>query len=237
MTTTELLENIAHRPFALPEGKWKFYQEWNHVVFLHWKVDPQKLKDHLPSSLEIDLHDGDAWVSIVAFRMEKVRPRGLPEVEFISNFDEINIRTYVKYKGKPAVHFLNIEAGKWLSTILAGSISGLPYTKSKIHSTSSTYKSTNGFDSLDLSIIRSGNTFEADNLDLWLTERYALAQGKGSQVTSYDIHHVQWPLEEVQLDQFSCNYPKYNALLKGRPLRTHYSSGVQVLAWPKIKVK
>ena len=54
----------------------------------------------VPAEIEIDLFEGKPWVSLVAFTMEKIRPRYLPYFPPISNFDEINIRTYVKSKNK-----------------------------------------------------------------------------------------------------------------------------------------
>ena len=33
-----ILCNIAHRPYELPPGNWRYYQEWNDAVFLHWEI-------------------------------------------------------------------------------------------------------------------------------------------------------------------------------------------------------
>lgn len=115
MTVNEILKTIEHRPWPLPCGKWKYYQEWNNAVFLHWRVDHNELRKYVPDALEIDLYNGEAWVSLVAFTMEKIRPRNLPAFPPISDFDEINIRTYVKYNNKQGVYFLSIEGGNKIS--------------------------------------------------------------------------------------------------------------------------
>ena len=44
MTIKEVLESKKHRPWNLPTTSWKFYQEWNNAIFLHWKVNPETLK-------------------------------------------------------------------------------------------------------------------------------------------------------------------------------------------------
>ena len=111
MKIKEILNQTNHRPWKIPNESWKFYQEWNRAVFLHWQVELSELKKFVPDELEIDLFDGKAWISVVAFTMEKIRPKYLPYFSPISNFDEINVRTYVKANGKSGVYFLSIEDG------------------------------------------------------------------------------------------------------------------------------
>src|SRR5690606_7655888 len=111
----KILSDTKHRTYDLPEGKWIYYQEWNRAVILHWEVTVEVLQKLVPQKLKIDTFDGSAYVSLVAFTMEKIRPRYLPSVSLISNFDEINIRTYIDNDNKKGVYFLNIEAGKLLS--------------------------------------------------------------------------------------------------------------------------
>jgi uncharacterized protein len=172
----EILSDTSHRPFKLPEGQWVYYQEWNKALFLHWKVSFELLRKCVPSRLNIDTFEGDCYVSLVAFTMEKIRPKYLPSVGFISNFDEINVRTYIDNDNKKGVYFLNIEAGKTISTFVAKVISGLPYEKAKIYRTENLYNSQNQRKGYHLNTEfdvkqEVGNKTE---LDKWLTERYCL---------------------------------------------------------------
>ncbi|MFI5140035.1 MAG: DUF2071 domain-containing protein, partial [Sphingobacteriales bacterium] len=70
-------------------------QEWNHSLFLHWKISVELLKPLIPKDLIVDTFEGESWISLVAFTMERIRPRGMPAVSAISNFHEINLRTCV----------------------------------------------------------------------------------------------------------------------------------------------
>jgi uncharacterized protein YqjF (DUF2071 family) len=139
----DILLETKHRPFDCPTGKWTYYQEWNNALFLHWKVPFEALRKLVPQKLNLDTFDGVVYVSLVAFTMQKIRPRNLPAFKLISDFDEINIRTYVDNDNRKGVYFLNIEAGNQISTFIAKTLSGLPYKKSNIHRTSKNYKSTN----------------------------------------------------------------------------------------------
>lgn len=72
-------------------------------------------------------------------------------------------------------------------------------------------------------------------LDLWLTERYALFQDTPMGLHSFAIHHIPWPLQSLIIDQVAIHYPRFQKLIGNRPQKSHYSKGVQVLAWGKQK--
>lgn len=235
MRIKEILQTVGHRPWELPEGNWSYYQEWNEVIFLHWKVDIRHLREHLPKELEIDLFEGDAWVSIVAFTMEKIRPRNVPSFSPISNFHELNIRTYVRYRRKPGVYFLSIEGGTKLSCQVAKKMSDLPYRYSTIKRNKTGYTSENiGFnDYLNLSFQIEKPIIQKSILDKWLTERYVLYQETRKFINEFEIHHEEWPIHRIVLIKEEIEYPRFNRLLNTDPVKRHYSPGVKVIAWGK----
>lgn len=235
MKIKELLKIHAHRPYELPEHSWSFYQEWNDVFFMHWKVPFELLSEFLPAELEADSFEGDYYVSLVAFRMEKIRPRYLPSVGFLSDFYEVNLRTYVTKDGKPGVYFLSIEAEKALSAFVSRSISGLPYRKASIRRTEQGYFAENPKEN------RSFNaTFKTSgvvpgiksSLDRWLTERYCLYMLRNGMVRRFEIHHQEWELSGVELQQLESTYVLGNhPLIMENMSGFHYSPGVVVAAW------
>jgi len=239
MTIKNILGTHGHRPWGLPNGNWQYYQEWNKVVFLHWQVDLGELRQLVPLDLSIDLYNNKPWVSVVAFTMEKIRLKNLPAFPPISNFDEINIRTYVRYNRKAGVYFLSIEGGTKLSCQIAKSLSGLPYQYSRIKRDNRTYHSSNPIykDSLELAYEVGRQVREKTGLDLWLTERYALFQDTKAAINEFDIHHIEWPIFEANLKEIQIAYPRFKNLLNGPPNKTHYSNGVQVVAWDKKAYK
>lgn len=233
----ELIKTVEHRPWLIPRQPWKFYQEWNDAIFLHWQVDLKELKKFVPNSLEIDLFDGQAWVSMVAFTMENMRPRNLPSFSPISNFDEINIRTYVKHNGKQGVYFLNIEGGSFLSCKLAKTISELPYQYSKMDRNSGFFNSKNKEEGNSFSVKFSVGDKLSDKrpIDKWLTERYALFQNSGSYLNSFEIHHQEWPINEIEILDLDLSYSRFKNLINCKPNKIQYSKGVDVIAWGKEK--
>ena len=239
MTIREILDNIEHRPWKIPTDSWKFYQEWNNAIFLHYQVDLTKLKKIVPKELEIDFFDGQPWVSVVAFTMEKIRPKNLPSFSPVSDFDEINIRTYVKSNNKTGVYFLSIEGGKKLSCKVAKGISGLPYRFSEIKRTDKKYQSRNSEfnDKLNITFEIGNELTEKTELDKWLTERYALFQDTNDSINEFEIHHLEWQINEIEIQKLELNYPRFEKLINEQPDKIHFSRGVKVLAWGKIKKK
>ena len=239
MTILEILNTTAHRPWKMPSESWKFYQEWNNAIFLHWQVDVTELEKFVPKELEIDLFEGKPLVSVVVFSMEKIRPKNLPSFPPISDFEETNIRTYVKSNNKTGVYFLSIEGGKDLSCKLAKAISGLPYRYSNMKRTENQFESRNQEfnDKLDIKFTIGKELRRKSALDKWLTERYALFQDNEKTIYEFDIHHLEWPLNEVELKKTDLCYQRFDRLIKNEPNKMHYSKGVKVIAWGKNKIE
>jgi uncharacterized protein YqjF (DUF2071 family) len=239
MKINEILNQTKHRGWKIPNQNWNFYQEWSRAIFLHWEVDLEDLKKIVPEEIEIDLFDGKPWVSLVAFTMEKIRPRNLPYFSPISNFDEINIRTYVKSKNKTGVYFLSIEGGKRMSCKVSKTISELPYRFSKMKRTPNQYLSKNSDfnDEFKIDFSIGKKVEEKSKLDNWLTERYALFQDTKTSINAFEIHHLEWEIKELKVENLKVNYPRFEKLINRKPDKIQYSDGVQVLAWGKKKNK
>ena len=235
-----VLRDYNHRPWPMPTGPWRYYQEWLDLLFLHFQVDYDLLRPLVPAGLQIDQHQGSCYVSLVAFEMKNIRPRNLPAFPPISDFYEINVRTYIEQDGKKGVYFISIEASKYLSALVARKLSGLPYEKSTILRDAQGYQNLNQGKGFRLKTI-----FEVtdeikikSSLDSWLTERYCLYLDKGDGIYCFDIHHLEWPLFSVQLQECQLGYTIGGIHLHNENIALiHYSPGVQVLAWDAVTIK
>lgn len=104
------------------------YQRWESLLFLHWAFEPHQIAETLPKGLRVDTFDGKAWVGVVPFLMRSVRPRFLPSMGSISNFLELNVRTYVVDEaGRPGVWFYSLDANQRLAVKVARRFFYLPY--------------------------------------------------------------------------------------------------------------
>ena len=112
------------------KGEPLFLAAWDRAVFIHYEADPCLLQRQIP--FQLDLRDGRAFVSIVAFTLLRMRPRSggrLGEWLFkpIASHEFLNVRTYVRHAGEPGIFFL----AEWLSNLLSVRLGprtfGLPY--------------------------------------------------------------------------------------------------------------
>ncbi len=61
----------------------------------NYEVAPELLEDRLPYGISLDYHEGRLFVSLVGFMFLDTRVLGVP-VPFHINFEEVNLRFYVK---------------------------------------------------------------------------------------------------------------------------------------------
>src|SRR5262245_57818371 len=110
----------------MPVRPWVMTQTWNDLLFAHWPIDARDLRSRLPAEFDLDLFDGQAWISVVPFFMTNVGPRGLPWLPWVSQFPELNVRTYVSIANRPGVYFFSLDAGSTLAVQTARTLLNLP---------------------------------------------------------------------------------------------------------------
>src|SRR3954454_24001483 len=93
----------ARAAFLAAEGAPLFRANWLRTVFIHFAVEPARLQPLVP--FELDLFEGEAYVSLVAFSLERMRLGPLPEslckwlLRAVSPCRFLNVRTYVREGG------------------------------------------------------------------------------------------------------------------------------------------
>ncbi|NMH88855.1 YqjF family protein [Flavivirga algicola] len=237
MHARDILKHEKHRSFKYPNRKWTYYQEWNKAIFLHWEVNPELIEPYLPKGIKLDIINGKTWLSLVAFDMNNIGIKNVPKIPYISDFQEINIRVYVIYNNKPSVYFLSMEGSKKASCVLLKMLSKFPYRFSRMNRNETDYSSQNSVfnDCFHVSYKLDNKPVQKDEIDLWLTERYAVFQDYKRHIIEYDVHHIEWPMQNIVTNKLEINYPRFKHLINNRPHKIHFSSGVQVLTWNKVK--
>jgi uncharacterized protein YqjF (DUF2071 family) len=70
--------------------------EWRDLVMLNYQVDPGLLSRYIPPATSLDSFQGETYISLVGFRFCRTRLLGYLPVPFHTNFDEVNLRFYVR---------------------------------------------------------------------------------------------------------------------------------------------
>jgi len=80
----------------MPESRVFLSAEWRDLVMLNYEVEPEILRRHVPRGVELDTFQGRTFVSVVGFQFLHTRLYGFIAVPFHSNFEEVNLRFYVR---------------------------------------------------------------------------------------------------------------------------------------------
>ena len=232
------LEYAGHRPWPLPGRGFLVGQTWEDVLFAHWRVPADAMRALVPERLEVDTHDGAAWLGVVSCRVTGVRLRGTLPVPGFSSFLSLHVRTYVSEDDKPGVWFLGLD----LSSRIAADVTRRLFRLPCFHSRMSV---TRRGDWTGVDCARSGEAgrvFSAayrprggvayarpDSLEWFLAERYCVyAADRAGGLHRADVHHGLWPLEPAEAEiGLSSVAP---AALQGEPF-CHVAGRNDVLLW------
>src|ERR1041385_5639833 len=79
--------------------------EWTNILMLNYAVDPSLLEPLVPAGSALDMFEGKTYVSLVGFEFNRTRVLGFA-VPFHQNFEEVNLRFYVRRGLKRGVVFV-----------------------------------------------------------------------------------------------------------------------------------
>lgn len=191
-----------------------FLCDWERAVFIHYEVEPDVLQREVP--FELDLREGRAYLSLVAFTMRDMRPRrgGWPAAMLfkpIATHEFLNVRAYVKRDGEAGIYFLAEWLPNRISQLLGPTIFGLPYRQGLLkyqheHEKGFLRGSVTGRDSRKLEYsaeIDPATQFrpcEAGSREEFLMERYTAFTAKGSRRRKFRIWHPPWPQAAIEVE-------------------------------------
>ena len=182
------------------------FQHWLHLLFVHWSFAPESIQMTLPKGLQVDTFNGRAWVGIVPFFMRGVRPAGFPSIPGISNFLELNLRTYVRdIWGRPGIWFYSLDANQALAVFIARASFALPYQfadmDAKISGGEINYRSRRFGSKYSLHYRYRPTEMLGEakpgTLEFFLVERYRLFTCRKNQILSGRVHHSPYRLCKV----------------------------------------
>jgi uncharacterized protein YqjF (DUF2071 family) len=244
-----ILNEVAHRPWGMPTRPWVMTQTWLHLLFAHWPVAPDVMRPLVPAAFDIDLFDGQAWIGIVPFYMTNVAPRFVPSLPWVSEFPELNVRTYVRVGDRPGVFFFSLDAGSALAVHTARTLLNLPYYSASMTVTPRTegiaYESRRDASRRPAEFQAvygpAGEVFTAarGSLEYFLTERYCLYHlTRRGRPYRLEIHHPPWQLQPAHADLVRNTMGDVNDVpLPADPPLLHFSHRQDMVGWSPSRVR
>ncbi|MEX1045279.1 MAG: DUF2071 domain-containing protein [Chthoniobacterales bacterium] len=221
-----------------PRQRTVMRQRWENLLFLHWSVEPGLIQRTLPPGLHADTFDDAGWLGIVPFAMRGVRPTGLPAVAPVSNFLELNVRTYVHDdRGVPGVWFYSLDCNQSLAVLIARIFFGLPYQRAKMQADFGPvidYRSTRRGTSEESRFVwrpeGPARVSAPGHLEFFLLERYHLYSHRNGRLFRGTVAHAPYEIRDANVEQFS-TVPASLAGFKNlspQPRHTCHADGVDV---------
>jgi uncharacterized protein YqjF (DUF2071 family) len=218
-------------------------QTWGKLLFMHWKIDAQLLRPLVPAQLSIDTYEGDAWIAVVPFTIWGMRASFLPPIPGFTEMHELNVRTYVHYKGTPGVYFFSLDAASALAVLGARTFFLVPYFTAEMSLKQSGRKIVyhSRRTQRDAPAAKFDATWEfgdaltesqPGSLEFFLTERGCFYTVSNTSVYRCRVYHAPWKLRAAEVSSYKSSMIESHRLPTpvGEPL-LHYSEELTVDVW------
>lgn len=213
---------------------------WEHLILANYVVDPEVLKPYVPAGTLLDFFEGKCYVSLVGFMFNRTRILGLP-VPFHVNFEEVNLRFYIRPEGEPekrSVTFISEIVPKRAIPLIANKLFKEHYTATRMshrieHPEISYTWGKRTKDSFGIRLSSAPTLPATDSIEEFITEHYYGYTGHPGGTIQYQVFHPQWQaatVDDYRIDVgFARNYGERFAFLDGcTPDNVCYAAGSEV---------
>lgn len=183
---------------------------------INYAINPQILEKYVPKGTELDLWNNTCYVSLVGFMFKNTKIKGV-KIPFHINFEEVNLRFYVKYNDngewKRGVVFVKEIVPKPALTFVANTVYRENYETMPMSHSWNTSKNSltveykwkkNRWNSLKLITDNQPSEILSGSEEEFITEHYWGYTKVSEQKTSeYGVEHPRWhvyPTKEYSID-------------------------------------
>ena len=229
---------------------------WSNLVLITYELDPAMLQPFVPPVCELDLLDGKALASLVAFDFLDTRVMGIRWPGFV-NFPEINLRFYVRHTDDVGFHrgvcFIREFVPQRTVALIARSFYNEPYFSAPMQSdTTSQNDSVTVHHTINVSgrinsihMVGSASTISppADSMECFVKEHeWGFGTSRSGRLIRYQVQHPVWdicPVQSFDLDwDWAAIYgPLWAPLQRMQPISTILAVGSDVKVFPRGMLK
>jgi hypothetical protein len=222
--------------------------EWQNLAMANYEIDPKLLDGFIPPGTELDIWNGRCYVSLVAFMFANTKILGF-SIPFHINFEEVNLRFYVRYKHenewRRGVVFVKEIVPKPMISFVANTVYGEHYlTMPMKHSINS------GLDKLQVEYYwkfkQEWNHFKVlanpeekpiltGSEEEFITEHYwGYTKINDVKTSQYQVEHPRWNHYAVEDFDIKCNATQlygepFGECLSQKPLSVILAKGSEVI--------
>jgi len=188
---------------------------------LSYEIDPGVLRPFVPAGTELDDWNGQTFVSVVGFMFLDTRVLGV-RFPWHSNFEEVNLRFYVRRKGsegwRRGVVFIKELVPRFAIAWVARTYYGENYVALPMqHSmgnpdgpgprrVSYSWWFEDRENMLELTVAGDGQLAAAGSMEEFVTEHYwGYARRKNGATTEYRVEHPRWQVFPAEGARLVCD--------------------------------
>jgi uncharacterized protein YqjF (DUF2071 family) len=182
-------------------------QDWRDLTFLHWAVEPERVRRFLPPGVRPDTLDGATYVGLIPFRMVDAGIARGPGVPWAGSFLETNVRLYsVDDTGRRGIVFLSLDTDRAIVVAGARAAFGLPYRWARmrygVQGDVHTYDARlrwPGTHATNHVVVRAGDPRPSTPLDDFVSARWGLHVRWFGRTLYVPNTHDRWPIHDAEV--------------------------------------
>jgi uncharacterized protein YqjF (DUF2071 family) len=226
--------------------------KWHDLVMANYEVAPELLAGRVPLGTSLDFHDGRCFVSLVAFMFLETRVLGM-SVPFHINFEEVNLRFYVKRETAEEVRrgvcFVKEIVPRRAIATVARLFYGEPYEAWRMsHAKQENeliYAWWKGENAHSIRVETGANLGvpAEDSHGEFIIEHYWGYTRRGETRTDeYKVEHPKWELLEVKTNEIKVDFGRlygadFEFLNKEKPFSVFVAKGSEVAVYKGAEIK
>lgn len=191
---------------------------WHNLVMANYVVEPELLENRVPKGTSLDFHDGKLFVSLVGFMFLDTRVLGFP-IPWHINFEEVNLRFYVKRETKTEVRrgvcFVKEIVPRFAIASVARNLYGEPYETWQMSHAEKEKEVTYAWEKygvknrLHVEVAENLGVPPADSEGEFIIEHYWGYTKRGETRTDeYKVEHPKWELYKINYAEIDVDFGK-----------------------------
>ena len=229
---------------------------WEDIIMANYEIDPKILIPFVPKGVELDLHNGKCYVSLVGFMFKNTKLFNIP-IPYFGNFEEINLRFYVKRKEgnivKRGVVFINetipYPVVAWVANKLYNEHYTVVPTKHEIITKQSStdvkfeWLLNKKWNSIAVTKSNTCQKMEQHSLESFIYEHYfGYTKTAKNETEEYKLQHPSWKISEVLDYNIDCDFEamygkSFSVLNQTQPEAVFIAEGSSVgIEWKRTKI-
>src|SRR5690606_32219377 len=194
--------------------------EWRKLAIANYVIDKEVLTKYVPSGTELDLWEGKCYVSLVGFMFKNTKLLGI-KIPFHVNFEEVNLRFYVKRfengMWKRGVVFIKEIVPKPALTLVANTIYNENYETLPMHHkweendtervVTYQWKKNKQWQSFKIIAALETSEIKENSATEFITEHYwGYAKVNENTTNEYEVTHPKWRQYKVKSSEIKVDF-------------------------------